>query len=111
MQQAESSALRRRGLASEKPAEPSRHEKEASVHPEPAPQGNRAAPVCERVINNHEPQDSRDDINERRMRRSSDGTSRGYHKHRDRRYDSTEDHSPSPEPSGPRVFSRTIRRT
>jgi hypothetical protein len=37
MQQAESSALRRRGLASEQPAEPSRQERETSVHPEHAP--------------------------------------------------------------------------
>ena len=37
MQQAENSASRRRGLALEQPTEPSRQEKEASVHPEPAP--------------------------------------------------------------------------
>jgi hypothetical protein len=37
MQQAESSASRRRGLASKQPTEPSRQEREALVHPEPAP--------------------------------------------------------------------------
>jgi hypothetical protein len=37
MQQAESSASRHRGFALEQPAEPSRQEKEASVHPEPTP--------------------------------------------------------------------------
>jgi hypothetical protein len=37
MQQAESSASRRRGLTLEQPAEPSRQEKEGSVCPEPAP--------------------------------------------------------------------------
>jgi hypothetical protein len=31
--------------------------------------------------------------------------------HRGGCYDSSEDHSPSPEPLGPRVFSKTIRRT
>jgi hypothetical protein len=31
--------------------------------------------------------------------------------HRGGRYDSSEDHSPSPKPLGPRVFSKTIRRT
>jgi hypothetical protein len=37
MQQAESSASRRYALASDQPTEPSRQEREASVHPEPAP--------------------------------------------------------------------------
>jgi hypothetical protein len=55
MQQAESSASRHHGLAPEQPAEPSRQEKEASVHPEPAPRGNRAASVRERIIDNREP--------------------------------------------------------
>jgi hypothetical protein len=35
---------------------------------------------------------------------------RGYHPRREGRYDSEEDRSPSPEPPGPRVFSRAIRR-
>jgi hypothetical protein len=35
---------------------------------------------------------------------------RGYHPRRGGRYDSEEDQSPSPEPLGPRVFSRAIRR-
>jgi hypothetical protein len=35
---------------------------------------------------------------------------RGYHPRRGGRYDSEEDRSPSPEPPGPRVFSRAIRR-
>jgi hypothetical protein len=35
---------------------------------------------------------------------------RGYHPRRGGRYDSEEDWSPSPEPPGPRVFSRDIRR-
>jgi hypothetical protein len=35
---------------------------------------------------------------------------RGYHPRRGGRYDSEEDRSPSPEPLGPRVFNRAIRR-
>jgi hypothetical protein len=35
---------------------------------------------------------------------------RGYHPRRGGRCDSEEDRSPSPEPPGPRVFSRAIRR-
>jgi hypothetical protein len=35
---------------------------------------------------------------------------RGYHPRCGGRYDSEEDRSPSPEPPGPRVFSRAIRR-
>jgi hypothetical protein len=35
---------------------------------------------------------------------------RGYHPRRGGHYDSEEDRSPSPEPPGPRVFSRAIRR-
>jgi hypothetical protein len=34
---------------------------------------------------------------------------RGYHPRHRGRYDSEEDRSPSPEPPGPRVFSRAIR--
>jgi tyrosyl-tRNA synthetase len=64
MQQAKSSALRRHGLASEQPVEPSRQEREASVHPEHA-QWNKAASVREHVVDNREPQDTRDNIIER----------------------------------------------
>jgi hypothetical protein len=35
---------------------------------------------------------------------------RGYHPRRGGRYDSGEDRNPSPEPPGPRAFSRAIRR-
>jgi hypothetical protein len=61
MQQAESSASRRHGPASEQLAEPSRQEREASVHPEHAQQ-NGAAPVLESIIDNREPRDARDNI-------------------------------------------------
>ena len=44
----------------------------------------------------------------RRRHHDSEGPARGYHPHRGGRYDSGEDRSPSPEPLGPRVFSRAI---
>jgi hypothetical protein len=81
------------------------------VHPEPAPRGNRATSVHERVVDNREPRDARNEINERRRRKSGDGAARGYHEHRGGRYDSSKDRSPSPEPPGPRVFSKAIRET
>jgi hypothetical protein len=51
MQHAKSSTSRRRGLALEQPAEPSRQEREASVHPEHA-QWNKAVSVRERIVDN-----------------------------------------------------------
>jgi hypothetical protein len=111
MQQAKSSASRRRGLASEQPAEPSRQEKEASVHPEPAPRQNKSASVHERIIDNREPRDARDYINEHRRRKSGDDAARGYHEHSGGRYDSSEDRNQSPKPLDPRVFSKAIRET
>ena len=45
----------------------------------------------------------------RRRRHDNEGPAQGYHPHRGGRYDSGEDRSPSPEPPGPRVFSRAIR--
>jgi hypothetical protein len=107
MQQAESSTSRRRGLASEQPAEPSHQEREASVHPEHA-QWNKAASVRECIIDNHEPRDARDNIVERQRRKHGDGAARGYHEHRGGCYDSSEDRSPSPEPPCPRVFRRSF---
>jgi hypothetical protein len=55
MQQAKISTSRRRGLASEQPAEPSRQEREASVHPGHAPLQNKATSIHERIIDNCEP--------------------------------------------------------
>jgi hypothetical protein len=49
MQQAKSSASRRRELALEHPAEPPRQEREASVHPEHA-QRNKAVSVRECIV-------------------------------------------------------------
>jgi hypothetical protein len=45
-----------------------------------------------------------------RRARLEERVRRGYHLRREGRYDSEEDWSPSPEPPGPRVFSRAIRR-
>ena len=45
----------------------------------------------------------------RRRRHDNEGPAQGYHPHQGGRYDSEEDRSPSPEPPGPRVFSRAIR--
>jgi hypothetical protein len=45
-----------------------------------------------------------------RRARLKENVHRGYHPRRGGRYDSEEDRSPSPEPPGPRVFSRAIRR-
>jgi hypothetical protein len=45
-----------------------------------------------------------------RRARLEEKVRRGYHLRRGGRYDSEEDRSPSPEPPGPRVFSRAIRR-
>ena len=45
----------------------------------------------------------------RRRCHDNEGPARGYHPHRGGRYDSGEDHSPSPEPPVPRVFSKAIR--
>jgi hypothetical protein len=70
---------------------PNRREREASVHPKPAPQQNKAASIRERIIDNREPRDARDNINERRRRKSGDGAARGYHEHKGGRYDSSED--------------------
>jgi hypothetical protein len=55
LQQAESFASRHHGVASEHPAEPSGQEKEASIHPKPTPQGNKAASVRERIFDSCEP--------------------------------------------------------
>jgi hypothetical protein len=45
-----------------------------------------------------------------RRARLEEKVRRGYHPRRGGRYDSEEDRSPSPEPPGPRAFSRAIRR-
>ena len=119
VQQAESSASRLREPASEHRAGPSRLEREASVHPEP--KKGKAPSIRDRLLDNRQNRSARDrlganpdhgvrvDPTERR-RRGDDRAARGYHPRRGGRYDSEEDRSPSPEPPGPQVFSRAIRR-
>jgi len=102
VQQAESSASRRRGAATEKRDEPAQNEKEVSVR------GKKTALVL--PIDNRQRHDARRDIDKNRRRRYGDTEEHGYNAHRGWRYDSDEDWM-APEPPGPRVFSRAIRST
>jgi hypothetical protein len=74
--------------------------REASVHTGRTRDGTPAAP--DRLGDEHHRRDRRARLEEK--------VRRGYHPKRGGRYDSEEDRSPSPEPPGPRVFSRAIRR-
>jgi hypothetical protein len=74
--------------------------REASVRTECTRDGTPAAP--DRLGDEQHRRDHRARLEER--------VRRGYHPRRGGRYDSEEDWSPSPEPPGPRVFSRAIRR-
>jgi hypothetical protein len=100
VRRAESSASRRQGCPSEHRATPSRRIREASVRIERTRDETPAAP--DRLGDEQHRRDRRTHL-EVRVRR-------GYHPRRGGRYDSEEDQSPSPEPPGPRVFSRAIRR-
>jgi hypothetical protein len=100
VRRAESSASRWRGCPSEHSATSSRRMWEASAHTERARDGTPAAPDC--LGSEQHRRDRRARLEER--------VHRGYHPRRGGRYDSEEDRSPSPEPPGPRVFSRAIRR-
>jgi len=110
VQQAESSASRWRGGASDLPTAPPRQDREASVRPEPAraPTINRVPLLHDRLGNRREVQGDHEVVSRRRCH-DNEGPAQGYHPHRGGRYDSGEDRSPSPEPPGPRVFSRAIR--
>jgi hypothetical protein len=74
--------------------------REASVHTGRTRNTAPAAPG--RLGNEHYRRDHRAHRDEK--------VRRGYHPRRAGRYDSGEDRSPSPEPSGPQAFSRAIRR-
>jgi hypothetical protein len=100
VRRAKSSASRRRGCPSEHRATSSRRMREASVRTERTRDGTPAAPDC--LSDEQHRRDRRARLEER--------VRRGYHPRRGGRYDSEEDRSPSPEPLGPRVFSRAIRR-
>jgi hypothetical protein len=96
----ESSASRRQGYPPEHRAAASRFMREASVH---TGRTRNSAPTAPgRLSNEHHRRDHRAHLNEK--------VRRGYHPRRGGRYDSGEDRSPSPEPPGPRAFSRAIRR-
>jgi hypothetical protein len=109
-QQAESSASRRRGAASEKHNEPVRNERGVSVHQQPPSRGKKTVPVQNHPVDNQQRHNARHDINEYHRRRHGDAEERGYSAHRGGRYDSDDDRM-ALEPPGPRVFSRAIRST
>jgi hypothetical protein len=100
VRQAESSTSRRQGCPSEHRATPSQRVREAPVRTERTRDGMPATP--DRLGNEQHRRDRRARLEER--------VRRGYHPRHGGRYDSEEDRSPSPEPPGPRVFSRAIRR-
>jgi hypothetical protein len=100
VRRAESSASRRQGCPLEHRVATSRLLREASVRTRRTRDGAPAAPYC--PGDEHHRHDRRARLDER--------VRRGYHPRRGGRYDSEEDRSPSPEPSGPQAFSRAIRR-
>src|SRR5688572_25109944 len=121
VQQAESSASRRRGQNASRATQGAPPERRGeSVH-QPLPEANpaataqRAPPLAvgeARSIHQRvgPVRDARDTLNARRRSRAdrADGADRGYHVHRGGRYDSGEDRSPSPGAAGPRAFSARI---
>jgi hypothetical protein len=100
VRRAKSSASRRQGCPSEHHATSSRLMREASVCTGRTRDGTPAAP--DRLGDEHHHRDRRARLEEK--------VRRGCHPRRGGRYDSEEDRSPSPEPLGPMVFSRAIRR-
>jgi hypothetical protein len=100
VRRAESSASRRRADPSEHHATSSQRMREASVHLERTRDEAPAPRDC--LGNEHHHHDHRACLKEK--------VRRGYHPRHGGRCDSEEDRSPSPEPPGPRVFSRAIRR-
>jgi hypothetical protein len=100
IRRAESSASRRRADPSEHHATSSQRMREASVHPERT--RDEAPAAWDRLGNEHHHRDHQACLDEK--------VRRGYHPRHGGRCDSEEDQSTSPEPPGPRVFSRAIRR-
>jgi hypothetical protein len=89
-----------RGTPPEHRVATSRFMREASVHTGRTRNTAPAAPG--RLGNEHHRRDRRAHLDGK--------VRRGYHPRRGGRYNSGEDRSPSPEPPGPRAFSRAIRR-
>jgi hypothetical protein len=100
VRRAKSSASRKQGCPPEHRATTSRLMQEASVRTGRTRDRTPAAP--DRLGDEHHHRDRRARLEEK--------VSRGYHPRRGGRYNSQEDRSPSPEPPGPRAFSRAIRR-
>jgi hypothetical protein len=100
VRRAESSTSRRQGYPSEHRAATSQFMREASVHTGRTRNTAPAAP--DRLGNEYHQRNRRTHLDER--------VRRGYHPRHGGRYDSGEDQSPSPEPSGLQAFSRAIRR-
>jgi hypothetical protein len=100
VRRAECSASQRQGYPPQHRAATSRFMREASVHTGRTRNSAPAAPG--RLGNEHHRHDRQAHLDER--------VRRGYHPRRGGCYDSGEDRSPSPEPPGPRAFSRAIRR-
>jgi hypothetical protein len=97
---AESSASRRQGYPPEHRAATFWFMREASVH---TGRTRNTAPVAPgRLDNEHHRRHRRAHLDEK--------VRWGYHPRRGGRYVNGEDRSPSPEPPGPRAFSRVIRR-
>ena len=88
------------GYPPEHRAATSRFMREASVHT--GHTRNTAPAALGHLDNEHHRRDRRAHLDEK--------VHRGYHPWRGGGYDSGEDRSPSPEPPGPRAFSRAIRR-
>jgi hypothetical protein len=113
VQQAESSAsrIRQQGDARADGAaqggEPSVHAGEAAKRPT----NPGCTPAKERLLDTRRARDgdARNVINAQRTSKADARAAAGYHHRRGGRYDSDEDHSPTPEPPGTRVFSREIR--
>jgi hypothetical protein len=100
VRRAESSASRRQGCPSEHRAMSSRRLRETMVRTRRTRDGTPAVP--DRLGDEQHRRDHRARLEEK--------VRRGYHPRRGGRCDSEEDRSPLPEPPGPRVFSRAIRR-
>jgi hypothetical protein len=114
VQQAESSAsrIRQQGITSDDEGaqgpEPSVHTGGAAERPT----NPGRTPAKERLLDTRgqaQDGDIRNVINARRTVNTETRAATGYHPRRGGRYDSREDHSPTPEPPGTRVFSREIR--
>ena len=88
---------------------PSEHsDRDALVHQEP--QGGRqrtAVPVRQRLDRNRDTRNTLD-AHRRTYDDSREGASHGYHPRHGRRYDNSEDQSPSPGLPGPQAFGRHI---